>query len=232
MYLINNRTTTVLELSDLQKLQEQFRLLETRYYEICQWIPLDKNNWDVYSPKISSFIGDVGPQILGMFDFLCKEFNLSPPRDDFPRYFTTLNHSQMLSVQGFLIPDNSQVFNPYDFQGNVPNWWNSWNEIKHNQPTGENLGILENAILCFGALFILHHIGDLLTEPYDKPSFNFLDSINSANWFRVKTEQNYVKYLENNGFHSTLYSSFQSPFFEISHRFIPELRGKTISLPN
>jgi hypothetical protein len=219
-------------LTVIQDMQQKFHFLELRYREIYEWIPYNKNNLDVYSPKISSFITDVGPQILGMFDFLCKQFGLTSQKNDFPGYFTILNQSHMLSIQGFLVPQKSQLFNPFDFQGNVPSWWNAWNKIKHEQPTGEIFGILENAILCFGALFILHHIGDLLTHPYNKPTFNFPDSIDSTNWFRVQTEEDYVKYSENGNSSSKLYSSFLSPFFGMSHRFLPNLQGKSISLPN
>lgn len=217
--------------TNLETMQQKFRMLESKYFEIYEWIPYDQNNWDVYSPKISSFISDIGPQILGMFELICSKLNISPEEKDFPRYFTALNNSQMLSNQGFLLLNKTEILMPFKFEGRIPSWWVGYNEIKHNQPQGECNGILEYAINSFGALFVLHHICDLIDRHPFHLDENLVNVLDGANWFRVHTNGNYIKYSSDKGISSTLYESFLSQFYVVTKRYQPDLKNHIISDP-
>jgi hypothetical protein len=214
--------------SNLSQMQNKFRILETQFREIYEFLPFDHNDWETYSPKLSSFISDLGPQIIGLLNIICKQLELDPKGDHFGNYFSVLNEKKMLEIQSFFVPNVEPYHSPFDF-AEVPTWWTAYNKIKHAQPDGEFFGTMKNAILAFGALYILHHIAELIqSKGKDRPSFSYEDILDSSNWIRVNTDGNYIKYQTATGKNTTLYSCFQSMFFVITKRYIPTLKGKEV----
>ena len=216
---------------NLLRMQEQFRQFELKFLEFYEWLPYDHNSWQFYSPKLSSLLSDVGPQLLGMFDLMCQQLQKNPNGDHFPDYFQSLNQNHMLSTQSFILAKGNQKRSPFVFSGNVPKWWTAYNDIKHNQPDGEYQGTLENTIDALGALYILHHIADVIqTDHKIGPKFQG-DFSDSNNWIRVHSVGNYIKYQDKSSKNTILYECFGSRIFVIAKRYFPPLRGIEIVDP-
>lgn len=94
----------------------------------------------------------------------------------FPEYYKLLNKNGMLTAQKLALKE--QVENdicPF-MSDDVPEWWQRYNDTKHDLPEGAYAASIGNVIYALGALAILHDIGELTLRR--NSSDNILDKNN------------------------------------------------------
>jgi len=206
---------------DMLEMQKQFRNSESQFLEFAEIVPYTNNPLNIYSPKMVSLLLYLGPQILGMFEILKKQNDITCG-DTFGSYYDALNKKGMLSCQGFILNDSALVGNP--FNDRDPKWWQTYNHhVKHMMPSGIFEATYQNVIEAIGALFILHHIVDTKQRKLN-PVIENADILDQSNWLKVHTVGNYIHYKTATSLNSSLFESFLSHFIRIDKRFLPHLK--------
>lgn len=133
---------------------------EREFIEFTNIIPVDRNPYEVYSPRLWPILLSVGSQVDGMLKLLIEEFNLDVKSNKFPAMREALNTEGMLTAQKITLKEKLEPFNPFA-EDNL-DWWNAYNATKHDLPEGIYKATLGNTIQALGVLFILNHIGNIL----------------------------------------------------------------------
>lgn len=217
----NPDSQIVKELLEMQRLYHNSEYEFLLFHEI---VPYSHNQLSIYSPKLVSILQEIGPQIYGMFKILSKQLVIASKKSDkFPKYFKTLNKRNLLSSQSLVLLENNKIRTPFKFKITIPEWWDAYNTVKHELPTGIFEAKYKHVIDALGALFILHHVADTIQRK-KSAIFENADIIDSSNWLPVFTRRNYIYYRTKTAINSTLYESIPSKVFSISKRFLPHLK--------
>ncbi|NOJ28046.1 MAG: hypothetical protein DA330_08575 [Nitrososphaera sp.] len=124
------------DFDDLLQMQRLHTDLERQFLSFNRIIPYDRNPDDAYSPRLVNIIHAANPQILGMFDLLCKGMDLKPEKDDFPRYMKALDEHGMLHNQKVALKDNLRIIKPFDYE----------RKLEKTRLTGGVLTMIQNTI--------------------------------------------------------------------------------------
>jgi len=223
-YYKNPESKTVKELLEMQKL---FANTEYDFLLFNEIVPYSYNPLTVYSPKLVSILQSIGPQIYGVFEIITKQFGMSSIDFKFPDYFNALDNMKLLSCQSVTLLENKLVIQPFEESKTNYDWWNAYNNVKHELPKGIFEAKYENVIYSLGALYILHHIADTIQRKKN-PIIEKAEITDSTNWLSVLTKGNYIYYKSETAINSTLYETFSSRVFSINKRFLPHLKDQKI----
>lgn len=163
---------------------------ERQFVEFGQVIPYERNPEGIYSPRLVNILQSTGPQVDGMFKILEAELGLPPASDKFPSHYDTLNAKGLLEIQKVTPQRVKRPFKP--FEARSPDWWQAYNDTKHDLPNGVYRGTLEKVIRALGGVVVLHHIGQLLffrhlakTGISQHPDF-LAEVVDSKNWHDIE----------------------------------------------
>lgn len=211
---------------ELIEMQNHYKYAELQFQKFNSIIPYTRNPPNVYSPRLASLILTLGPQVLGTFGIIKQQLGVTCG-DTFGKYYEALNSDGMLSSQGFVL-ENGDV--KYPFMKSNPEWWEAYNHsIKHQMPSGMSSAILVNIIDALGALFILHHIADVIQASNQKL---VKDILFSANWIQVTTVGHYIFYETPTQRNELPLAGFGSRIFTMDKRFLPHVKGQNARKPS
>jgi hypothetical protein len=195
----------------LHKMQRLHSDLDQTFLDVNKVIPYDRNNDDVYSPRYVFILQDASRQVDGMFKLLYYQVQAllaahgSPQlplrRYNFIEFYNFLNKKKMLEVQKVApLEDVSRILTPFQLKKqNTPQWWQAYNDTKHDLPEGDTFGKLGFALEALGAVAILHDIAQAFL--YEKAAPD--RTLDSANW-----SDNETRFLEE--YERTKFSKFKS----------------------
>jgi hypothetical protein len=117
-------------------------------------------------------------------------------RRDFINLHSFLNKKKMLEVQKVApLEDVHRVLTPFRLKAqNTPQWWQAYNDTKHDLPEGDTFGKLGFVLDALGAVAILHDIAQAFLHEKAAPD-RTLDSVNWVdNELQFKTEYERTKF--------------------------------------
>lgn len=168
----------------IPKMYELFLDTERQLIELSHIIPLD-NPDNTYSSRLYALLHMTCAQIESMFKMLCSELGLKPECDKFPCYFSILNSQGMLECQTVYITKIEKKIQPFIVEPNKsPEWWQGYNDTKHELPEGIIFGNIGNTIKAMSALCILHNISQFTRYRHD-------DLLNKNQWRQTELLPNY-----------------------------------------
>jgi hypothetical protein len=159
-----------------------FSQLEGYLNDFLSYVPLDDNHFKVYSLRLATIIFEAGPEILSAFDVAVASTRLVPmwewiddtlksDRDklwgeeqrrkannqslSFKKYsqFLKIHMLPRLDTAIVEIIDFKAYFKP--FENEKPEWWDTYNQLKHEKYNSHKKATLETALRILGALFWL-----------------------------------------------------------------------------
>jgi hypothetical protein len=159
-----------------------FNQLEGYLDGFLSYVPLDETHFNVYSPKLTTIILEAGPELISAFDVAVANTGLvpiwewgdptlQPDRDKlwteeekrktkkrsltFGDYFSFLNSHgpQRLGNAKVEITNFNAYFMP--FEKKYPDWWETYNQLKHEKYNNLRKATLEITLKLLGALFWL-----------------------------------------------------------------------------
>lgn len=173
---------------------EQYAIIEEDFITILKYIPLEKDNFKIVSPRFSDLLirSCVAIEIffkewLNHFVFsnneeirkLRKKKNLNIK--DFQNIFSSILKLSKLHVRQ--LDDSIIPFEKWD-EHISPNWWTCYNNIKHHNTEKETPATLEMALNSLAALFVLHcEQINCLTYLYKYSNSN----LTSSTWSRLQS---------------------------------------------
>lgn len=148
-----------------------FDELETRLKECLEFIPFIDNNYGVISPKFITIILDSCSLIESLF---IEYLNANDKKYTFKDYARLVEPELELgeTISIFL---NSPIkfISPYkNWQNTIPEWWNTYNKLKHDRLSNYQLATYESTI---NSITALHQ---LISKIYD-----LIPALITAGWF-------------------------------------------------
>jgi len=145
---------------------EQYVIIEEDFINIIKYIPLERENFKLVSPRFSDILIRCGVATEIFFREWLNHFEFSNRSD-----ILKLREKKRLNINDFykVFIDrikNSQVYvrqldeDIFPFveweEHVVPDWWDSYNNIKHHKADKQKNATLESALNALAALFLLH----------------------------------------------------------------------------
>lgn len=153
-----------------------FNDIEEKLYHCLAYIPFIERNKNVISPKFISII----LESCSLIESLFYEFHVDKDKKySFKDYAILLDDKNELSnaISIFLISP-IHFFNPFKtWRNDIPEWWNSYNKLKHDRITNYHFATYLNAI---NSAVALHQI--------ISKTHMLIPELISADWFNSDSE--------------------------------------------
>jgi len=173
--------------------------LEGYMKDFLNYIPLDEDHLQVYSPKLITIILEIGPELTSALEIavgctriypVWEEFDpeLRSDREklwkkeengkkysrslSFNDYYSFLekHNQQKLGEARVQLKDMGAYFKPFEktnAKKTNPEWWNTYNQLKHDKYDNRKKATLEAALKSLGALFwIVDNNSQLLSHDH------------------------------------------------------------------
>ena len=177
-------------------LYEQYAIIEEDFINILKYIPLQEENFNVFSPRFSDILIRCCVAIEVYFREWLNHYEFSNNEK-----VQKIREKSKQNINDFCIAFSDRIkdcylktrqlnTDVYPFKNwtehCIPNWWDTYNNIKHPSMENKNSASLEMALNALAALFLLHcEQTDSLTYLYKFSSTSLI----SRQWVRL----NYIK---------------------------------------
>jgi len=137
-------------------LELRYQAIVNRMIQTFDYVTPSNDNKLTYSYVYSSILRDTGSVIDSVVSELITKTN-SPFQKNIYGYLKFLeSHDPELTKRSLLFTSNMKTLIPFRRGNNeIPNWWNAYNDVKHNETRNFHQGNLENAFTSIAALAIL-----------------------------------------------------------------------------
>jgi hypothetical protein len=135
----------------------------SRYIEFCE------TNFDVFSIELAHLLFAAASEVDVLAKCICEIVKPEAPRENILHYQSVFStaaalpandaaHIPNIATMEILIPRYGMKFKPWEnwFNKKTPNWWDSYNHVKHERNHYFNEATLKNALNAMGALLILN----------------------------------------------------------------------------
>lgn len=134
---------------------QYYLLLENKFLQTINYVEPSENNFSAYSVEFAYLLQSIGGELDTFFKFYC-DFQLDDRRNisDYKRciiekYPDVLNQKVALTKYEL-------VLTPFaDWDSLSPEWWTSYNKVKHNRYNNLEYASLKNVLNILAALFLL-----------------------------------------------------------------------------
>jgi len=138
-----------------------FLALEQDLEAISRYIEFHPENFKVFSIELAHLLFAAASEVDVLAKSLCKYFAPSSRRNNIDDYRKVLlKHLPSLCNDEVFVPRFGLSFRPWDNWAlnstANPNWWTSYNKVKHQRDTCFDQATLQNALNALGALLLLN----------------------------------------------------------------------------
>lgn len=177
----------------------QYILIEKDFRDTNDYVSMSENNYKTFSAVYLKLLLSIGSEVDVVEQLLCEllhtdkaHFNEVEP--DF--------YSILVEVENYDI-----ILSPWKFDGNYPNWWTAYNEIKHNRNCVAEkfdkskkyfeFANLENVLNALAGLFSLEllaykKIADENKDEMFVPDIHSIFNIKNLYWENVRVAGSYI----------------------------------------
>jgi hypothetical protein len=141
----------------------RFEIIESRFYEATRYVSINTENRATFSYEFASILRDCGSTFSSVMDAIVKGTGEVKPDID-----TTIAHYRKflyerirdinrISLQIRPLFPKGMVL-PFDGLNTIddsPNWWDAYNNVKHNEYENYKDGSLENSVKALSSLALL-----------------------------------------------------------------------------
>ena len=136
-----------------------FLALEDDLKEVSRFIEFSEENFSVYSIELAHLLFAASSEVEVVAKQLCKQVDpKSKPKDiDDLRIILMGSEFENIADTPIFAPRFGLKFNPWENwkSGNSPDWWKSYNKVKHERHQSFNKATLENSLNAIAALLVL-----------------------------------------------------------------------------
>jgi len=142
--------------------------LVSRYVEFCE------PHFDVYSIEFAHILFAAASEVDVIAELLCKQLNPKARCRDINDYRAVLRAAlPALPATHVLVPRYGLTLTPWDNwkRPSNPDWWHSYNKVKHQRDVHFNKATLQNALNALGGLliFTFYHYSYSLSKTPGSP---------------------------------------------------------------
>jgi len=135
-----------------------FLALESDLETVSRYVEFSAPNLDVYSIELAHLLFAAASEVDVIAKLVCAILDSAAPRNDINDYQAVImaKMPDLASMQVF-IPRYGLQLTPWDnwINSTNPDWWRSYNKVKHERDQYFHQATLKNALNALGALFAL-----------------------------------------------------------------------------
>lgn len=166
---------------------EYFLAIEDDLVKCSRFIEFNENNYDAYSIEFARILLASASEFDVVAKMICEEIkpNGNPSNIDQYRDFITDQFPEFYTIE-IKIPRYALSFSPWKVWGgdNNPDWWNSYNKVKHQRNNHFSDATLENALLATSGLMCgLMYYYKLTIEPTREVPINPAPELFEPKWY-------------------------------------------------
>ena len=156
-----------------------FLALEADLEFLSRYIELTEDNYDVYSTELIKILFAACSGIDAVTKSFCEEFGTNDDYSKLGMRYDTLKKNMNLFSEDVHLHKYELTIKPFEDWTNAkcPNWWTSYNNVKHNLTTNYHQGNLRNCVSAIAGLFLIsleYYCHDLIVdEEGEKHEFYF-----------------------------------------------------------
>jgi hypothetical protein len=135
-----------------------FLALERDLEKVARFIEFSKENFSVYSIELAHLLFAAASEVDVVAKQLCEHINSTEPRENILDYRDTLKkYLPNIATTQVFVPRFGLEFSPWHKwnENSTPDWWQSYNKVKHERHRFFAKATLENALNALGALLVL-----------------------------------------------------------------------------
>lgn len=138
-----------------------FLAIESDLERVSRYIEFNEDNYEVYSIELAHILFAASSEVEVIAKDICKLKKKKLPK------FTTIKHwekainslyPELCKESVYISKHNINVLTPFEkFETDqVPEWWLSYNKVKHNRIASFNDANLKNALISVASLFVIN----------------------------------------------------------------------------
>lgn len=134
---------------------QHFLALEADFAATSRYVEFSRQNFPTYSIEYVKLLLAVGSEIDVLCKIICEKVDAAAKRENINDYRTCLTAHTRIASEEVLIRRYNLSFKPWaDWaSGKNPNWWRSYNNVKHQRDSHFPEANLENCANAISALF-------------------------------------------------------------------------------
>jgi hypothetical protein len=139
-----------------------FLALERDLEKVARFIEFSEKNFSVYSIELAHLLFAAASEVDVVAKRLCEHFDSKAPRKNILDYHKTLKkHLPNIATTQVFVPRFGLEFSPWhkwnedSTPDSTPDWWKSYNNVKHERHRCFAEATLENVLNALGALLVL-----------------------------------------------------------------------------
>ena len=143
----------------LQRYWNYYLTLEEDFEKTNRFVELNKDNYNTYSVEFSKQLQSICSEIDVLCKSICNFYNELPTKKEDQNMY---KYTQIIIKN---IPDIKEseinlkriniALKPFECWPHKPEWWDSYNQVKHHRHEQFNQANLKNVLNALGGLFIL-----------------------------------------------------------------------------
>jgi len=136
---------------------QHFLALEADFAATSRYVELSKQNFATFSIEYAKLLLAIGSEIDVLCKVACEKIDSAAKRANIDDYRTCITvHSQIASEE-VLVRRYNLIFKPWDAwsRSKNPNWWQSYNNVKHQRDVYFHEANLENCANAISGLFVV-----------------------------------------------------------------------------
>ncbi len=156
---------------------QYFLVMESDLEVASRFVYSSRDNFAAYSTEFAKILLSSASEVDVVAKALCRKIHPDKAYENINDYkdAITAKYPQLPAIE-ITLPRYGLSFKPWEtWQNNKnPDWWKSYNEVKHNRDTFFHKANLENTLLSVAGLFslVLYYYHEQLEEPeFFWPSF-------------------------------------------------------------
>lgn len=136
-----------------------FLMLESDFIKTLQFVQLDETNFQTYSLEFAKQLICISSEFETIAKLLCKQINGSSAGNIEQYKKVILQRYPKIALTPVHIDQHKKMtiypLKPWEHEGGKINWWNAYNNIKHERHSYFQSATLEHTLHALGSLLIL-----------------------------------------------------------------------------
>jgi hypothetical protein len=137
---------------------DYFLVLEDDLFKTLRYVELDVKNYDCFSIEYSKLLLSIGFEVDVICKELCKEIDPQKSPNNINEYKVIIKNKfpKLVDLEINIDRYNDKIV-PWEnwYTKKNPNWWKSYNDVKHDRIINYNKANLKNVIYAISGLLVL-----------------------------------------------------------------------------
>ena len=135
---------------------QHFLALETDFAATSRYVEFSEDNFRTYSVEYAKLLLAIGSEVDVLCKIICRNIDEAADRNNIGDYRACLTGHTNMATEEVLIRRYNLTFKPWEewSRNRNPNWWESYNNVKHDRNVAFAEANLQNCANAISGLFV------------------------------------------------------------------------------